>query len=92
MMTDELELRLARLAGNLVRDLDEVDMLTFGKGREQKVQLAREAFDEALTYARTAKSPERCRCGEYETCEVCIEQHRQFRAARQPDSLTDHGA
>lgn len=23
-----------------------------------------------------------CRCGEYETCEVCIEEHRRFQAER----------
>lgn len=59
MTNNELELKLARLAGNLVRDLDEIDATTFERSaaRQQKVQLAREAFGEAYVYLDQLRPP-----------------------------------
>lgn len=85
MTNDDLELKLARLASCLVRDLDEVDSLTFERSaaRQQKVQLAHEAFGEAFALLSRIKVPEPCKVP---GCEV------DHAGVSVPASLMDHGA
>lgn len=80
-MSEALDLKLGRLASNLLGDLNELDAVNFGhKVDDQKAALIVEALGEAIRYAMADT--------EY-VCEVpgCTVDH--IGRSRRPDSLID---
>lgn len=81
--------KIARLLLNELRDAIDSDA-----NDSQLVELIANAFEDAyaievkyqgLPTERTSP-PQYCRCNEYETCPVCIEAHRVFRAGQSRNS------
>ena len=81
--------KLTKITSQLIGDISRLPGAQLDSaGEAQLAQLLTDAFETvghiALGQADESllgpKDP--CRCGEYETCPTCIEEHRRFRAAQ----------